>query len=531
MSTRNVVPRNDGEGSLGTSLKRWLSGFFNWLNISQFIEMEPYDLERTSDNLFKLFNSSSYDSLTYHINEEVTVNLGQKRILKVYNNTGVELSKGKCVYITGSHSNSGIFATVALAKADNLITARLIGITNNCISNDSFGYVCCSGELHGIDCSSYNKGDSLYLSDTVAGELTNVKPDFTMRVGFVINNVVDGKMLIALQEYGESLGDMLRSVYDTDDDGIVDKAEVLNDGSSGDGNNVTAFEARNHIDGVDNPHNTSQNNIVVPRAIVNDTDFTVLNTHYLISVVELTANRTLSLPTPDGIIRMFIIKDESGKGGLYPITLLPPSGVTICQLSKIDLNITCGSVCFYSDGTNYFIYSSSTNAGQVKINNGNSVKPTFTFNAGNLDIYQQIIYALPLGLSSYPTTRFPKNIDTPVDSDIYDSVNNTFIENTIPGQIQKWRFIISYSGKPTNKSAGVTVKLKNTLSGFVLASIITIPEKSASGFTSTTLTTIADSVSLPSPFGTGQGYVIEIVSDTEVEIIIESVTRISDKAD
>jgi len=41
---------------------------------------------------------------------------------------------------------------------------------------------------------------------------------------------------------------MLKGVYDTDNDGIVDKAEALNDGSSGDGNNVTASETRNAVD-------------------------------------------------------------------------------------------------------------------------------------------------------------------------------------------------------------------------------------------------------------------------------------------
>ena len=37
-------------------------------------------------------------------------------------------------------------------------------------------------------------------------------------------------------------GDMLKSVYDIGDNGIVDKAEKLNDGSSGGANNVTELE-------------------------------------------------------------------------------------------------------------------------------------------------------------------------------------------------------------------------------------------------------------------------------------------------
>lgn len=34
MSTRNFVPRADGEGSIGTSAKNWLSGYFKQLNVA-----------------------------------------------------------------------------------------------------------------------------------------------------------------------------------------------------------------------------------------------------------------------------------------------------------------------------------------------------------------------------------------------------------------------------------------------------------------------------------------------------------------
>ena len=45
-------------------------------------------------------------------------------------------------------------------------------------------------------------------------------------------------------------GDMLKSTYDTDDDGIVDKAESVDDGT----NSKTASEIKSHIDSTSNPH-------------------------------------------------------------------------------------------------------------------------------------------------------------------------------------------------------------------------------------------------------------------------------------
>jgi len=82
-------------------------------------------------------------------------------------------------------------------------------------------------------------------------------------------------------------GDMLKSVYDTDDDGIVDKAESVDDGTTGDAHKSTATEVRDavdkahasgsddqtattvptdetgvsvqdHIDAVDNPHSVTK---------------------------------------------------------------------------------------------------------------------------------------------------------------------------------------------------------------------------------------------------------------------------------
>ena len=77
---------------------------------------------------------------------------------------------------------------------------------------------------------------------------------------FVSGNITDGTNDISVQDIQDAIdmaqsdGDMTKAVYDTDDDGFVDAAESLNDGVSGSGNEVTALEARTHIDDTDNPH-------------------------------------------------------------------------------------------------------------------------------------------------------------------------------------------------------------------------------------------------------------------------------------
>lgn len=63
-------------------------------------------------------------------------------------------------------------------------------------------------------------------------------------------------------------GDMLKSVYDTDADNIVDKAESVDDGA---GNVKTAAEIKTHIDSTSNPHATALNDVSLTGVGLKDT--------------------------------------------------------------------------------------------------------------------------------------------------------------------------------------------------------------------------------------------------------------------
>ena len=93
---------------------------------------------------------------------------------------------------------------------------------------------------------------------------------------------------------------------------------------------------------------------IIKRKAVADADYTVLNTDYLIAFTSLTITRTLTLPTPDGKIRVFEIKDESGNSAAYPIVINPLGLVTIDGVLSIQITVPYGSLEIYSDGANYF---------------------------------------------------------------------------------------------------------------------------------------------------------------------------------
>ncbi len=137
----------------------------------------------------------------YNDHNGVTLNVGQEEWVRVYNATGSSIANGSAVYINGSNAASGL-PTVALAKADQLLTVDVIGIATETIPNNSLGYVTAFGVVHQQNTSSYSAGQVLYLSATTAGSLTATRPgqpNFTNPIGYV--DYVDaslGKILVNL---------------------------------------------------------------------------------------------------------------------------------------------------------------------------------------------------------------------------------------------------------------------------------------------------------------------------------------------
>ena len=96
--------------------------------------------------------------------------------IRVYNDTASTLSKGKVVYITG-FQNANV-AKVELAKADSSTTMPAIGIIWEDVSAGAEGYMVSFGKANGV-AANFTAGDTLYVSPTTAGELTNTRPTST----------------------------------------------------------------------------------------------------------------------------------------------------------------------------------------------------------------------------------------------------------------------------------------------------------------------------------------------------------------
>jgi uncharacterized protein YeeX (DUF496 family) len=94
--------------------------------------------------------------------------------IKVHNTTGSTLYKGNVVYIVDSFNNN--VSNVGLAKSDSSSTMPAIGLIHENISNGQEGSAVAYGKVQGIDTTGFTEGQTVYVSNTSAGNIMNTKP-------------------------------------------------------------------------------------------------------------------------------------------------------------------------------------------------------------------------------------------------------------------------------------------------------------------------------------------------------------------
>ena len=140
----------------------------------------------------KMYYDATFKTVSVDISNNMIMQIGQEEHMYVYNNSGDIITAGRSVYTTGVyHTGVTNVPTIALAKADNVLTAFSLGLTTTDIPNGSYGFVVVRGNIINIktDYSGWNEGDVLWMSPTTAGELVNAVPNvpfLQVKVGNVI---------------------------------------------------------------------------------------------------------------------------------------------------------------------------------------------------------------------------------------------------------------------------------------------------------------------------------------------------------
>jgi len=123
---------------------------------------------------------------------EVTMQLGQELVIKVYNDTGGTISNGNVVYKSGRQGN---IPKVAKARADAAATSEVLGIATEDILTGNYGYITTFGQVRGLNMVGYTVNATLYLSASTAGAFTQtppVYPNYIIAIGNVGVNTGNG---------------------------------------------------------------------------------------------------------------------------------------------------------------------------------------------------------------------------------------------------------------------------------------------------------------------------------------------------
>jgi hypothetical protein len=156
----------------------------------------------------------------------VTLQVGQEQVMRVVNKTGADLLEAQYravrIRLVSEGGAQGQRLAVVLAQGDNdPDSTTTIGLVTETIANNQEGFITISGEVRGINTTgslqgeTWADGDIVYLSPTVAGGLTKVKPiapNHLLVLGYVVYAHANNGKIFVKVDNGYELGE-LHDVY------------------------------------------------------------------------------------------------------------------------------------------------------------------------------------------------------------------------------------------------------------------------------------------------------------------------------
>lgn len=119
----------------------------------------------------------------------VTLQVGQEELVRIFNNSGSAMADMQVVRITGSQGNS---LTAALAQANTeTSSATSLAVVTEPILNATHGFATRGGVVRNVNTSAFTEGAALWLSPTVEGGITATKPaapDHMVLIGWCVRS-------------------------------------------------------------------------------------------------------------------------------------------------------------------------------------------------------------------------------------------------------------------------------------------------------------------------------------------------------
>ena len=152
---------------------------------------------------------------------DVTLQIGQEEVIRVVNKTSANLlqSEYKVVRIRTAIEGGaqGQRLAVLLAQANTKANhSGILGLVTENITNNQEGFITTFGYVRRIDTTgslqseTWADGDALWLSETVAGGISNIEPaNHPVQLGWVTYaHAVNGKIFVKVQEGVDELAEL-----------------------------------------------------------------------------------------------------------------------------------------------------------------------------------------------------------------------------------------------------------------------------------------------------------------------------------
>jgi len=202
------------------------------VNLGEFgIQLGNLEFDNTPTNIPTTAGSMYYNDADGTLDlilkgGNVTLQIGQEQVVRVVNKTATNIdlleSNYQAVRITGAQ---GQRMKVDLAQATNdVLSAETIGLVTETIANNAEGFITTSGIVRGINTTgslqseTWLDGDILYLSPTVAGRITKVKPtapNHLIIIGYVIYAHITQGTIFVKVDNGYELDELHNVKIDT----------------------------------------------------------------------------------------------------------------------------------------------------------------------------------------------------------------------------------------------------------------------------------------------------------------------------
>jgi hypothetical protein len=126
---------------------------------------------------------------TFYIENDVPIELGQTLYARVRNNDSVVLTKGTIVDFNDTVTGQTPRVKRAIATSGSDCSC-FVGVVLEDIGLNGFGAIMLNGVARGLNLSSFNNGDQIYLSSTSSGSFTTTIPTppvKAIRIGKILN--------------------------------------------------------------------------------------------------------------------------------------------------------------------------------------------------------------------------------------------------------------------------------------------------------------------------------------------------------